>query len=121
MLYGILAPGNAPVRMASPIEFCKDHWHQAGNDLTSLILKILSGQQSLENFKFPDFVLIPMTSQPQSPNGFRPIGLCNTIYKIISKLLSERLTQVLPHMGISRKEISCYYSSNWAGNHSLDY
>ena len=40
--------------------------------------------------------LIPKVPEPQSLNDFRPISLIGCVYKVVSKLLSNRLKKVLP-------------------------
>ncbi|KAL6580791.1 hypothetical protein OROMI_006714 [Orobanche minor] len=40
--------------------------------------------------------LIHKNNNPQSWKDFRPISLCNSTYKIISKILSKRLATILP-------------------------
>jgi hypothetical protein len=40
--------------------------------------------------------LIHKVPQPEFVNQFRPISLCNTIYKVVSKVIVERLKELVP-------------------------
>ena len=40
--------------------------------------------------------LIPKEEDSITPNKFRPISLCNVIYKVISKVIENRLKPLLP-------------------------
>ena len=42
--------------------------------------------------------LIPKIKDPQSFNDFRPISLIGCVYKIIAKLLANRLSKVMNHL-----------------------
>ena len=40
-------------------------------------------------------VLIPKVTNPSNVNHFRPISLCNVVYKVISKILIAKLRSLL--------------------------
>jgi hypothetical protein len=48
--------------------------------------------------------LILKSDKPESFAGFRPISLCNLIYKIISKIIASRIKSYLSK-GISKEQV----------------
>lgn len=48
-----------------------------------------------ESFNLTTIVLIPKTRNPQEMKEFRPISLCNVLYKICSKVIALRLRECL--------------------------
>jgi hypothetical protein len=43
-----------------------------------------------------DICLIPKVPHPEFVNQFLPISLCNTIYKVVSKVTVERFKEFVP-------------------------
>ena len=52
----------------------------------------------LKSFNATFLTLIPKEVGADSPDKFKPIALCNVIYKIISKVIANRLKPILPSL-----------------------
>ena len=66
------------------------------SDVTKAILGFLNGEDFIDEINQTFIVLIPKKHPPQDMKQLRPISLCNIFYKIISKVLANRLKAVLP-------------------------
>jgi len=65
-----------------------------GDQLTQLVLSVLVRQATPEEFSDTFLTLIPKVSNPQSVTQLKPIGLCNMTYKVVSKVLVDRIKPV---------------------------
>lgn len=60
------------------------------------VYSILSDDYVAKEVNFTDIFLIHKKKSAMYPSDFHPIGLCNSIYKITSKVLSNHLKLILP-------------------------
>jgi hypothetical protein len=78
--------------------FFQQIWGVVGEEVCRGILEILNTGVMPFNLNLTHIALIPKTNNPESVSEFRPISLCNVLYKLISKVLANRLKKVLPHI-----------------------
>ncbi|XP_016700140.1 uncharacterized protein [Gossypium hirsutum] len=78
-----------------PVIFYQCFWYLIGKDVTHFYLKALNRELPLEEVNFTKIVLIPKTSAANSMSSCHPISLCSVLYKVISKVLANRLRIVL--------------------------
>ena len=62
-----------------------------GDSITTTVLDFLNSRNMVPDINHTNIVLIPKVKNPKKMSDFRPISLCNVIYKIISKVLENRL------------------------------
>ena len=78
--------------------FYQKFWHIVGNDVSSAVLDFLNSGIKIPEINYTHIVLIPKVKSPEKMTDFRPISLCNVIYKIISKVIANRLKTILPQL-----------------------
>lgn len=88
-------PLEAPRHDGYPTCFYQHNWQIMGKDIRQFVLHILNRRRSL-SFINPIFItLIPKTKNLLKVGDFRRISMCNVIYKIIAKVLANRLKRIL--------------------------
>lgn len=83
-------PTKAPGLDGMPTLFYKKYWHVVGDEVTAYILDILNNGAPIEQINHTHIVLIPKKKVCLSTKDYRPISLCNVLYKLVSKVVSNR-------------------------------
>ena len=65
--------------------FYQKFWHIVGDSVVLAVLDFLNNGNMLLDINHTNIVLTPKVKNPERMFEFRPISLCNVIYKIISK------------------------------------
>jgi len=71
--------------------FFKCYWNIIGGEVIEAITSFFQRGYMLKEINHSFIVLIPKGSNAAIVSQYRPISLCNVLYKIISKLLANRL------------------------------
>ena len=79
-----------------PLLFYQKYWEVVSPYVTKCVLQILNSGSLPCVLNETYICLIPKVQCPQKITEFRPINLCNVIYKIVSKVLANRLKRILP-------------------------
>ena len=87
--------GKAPRPDGFPVEFYQEFWDIIKFDLLAVVQESQHNKQMLRALNATFLALIPKQEGADRLSQFRPISLCNVIYKIISKLMVDRLNQGL--------------------------
>ncbi|GMJ10394.1 hypothetical protein HRI_004708600 [Hibiscus trionum] len=70
-------------------------WHILGDEVADFCIGLLNGVYDMQLINQTHTVLIPKVSSPSNMTHYRPISLCNVIFKIASKMLANRLQKFL--------------------------
>jgi hypothetical protein len=76
--------------------FYQQNWAMVHPEVCSAILHFLNTGVMDDSINNTHIALIPKTAQSNSVTEFWHISLCNVIYKLITKVLANKLKVVLP-------------------------
>ena len=90
-----MAPLKAPRLDGTPPLFYQTYWTDIGMDVSQVVLSCLNSRFILKSINHTFITLIPKVQNPKRVSDFRHISLCNVIYKIVSKVIANRLKPLL--------------------------
>ena len=98
-----MAYGKGPGPNGFTTNFFHFFWEMIKEEVRAIVEESRSKRGVLKDFNVTFLALIPKGEGVDSPNKFKPIALCNVIYKIITKVIANRLKPLLPGL-ISPKQ-----------------
>ncbi|KAM6554656.1 hypothetical protein CsatB_015418 [Cannabis sativa] len=88
----------APGPDGMSVLFYKHYWEAVGDDFCEAVSDFFVNGKMHKGINATNIVLIPKVQNPKRPNHFRPISLCNVVYKVISKIVANRVKPILPSL-----------------------
>uniref|UniRef100_A0A8I7BAN9 Reverse transcriptase domain-containing protein n=1 Tax=Hordeum vulgare subsp. vulgare TaxID=112509 RepID=A0A8I7BAN9_HORVV len=93
-----IGPLKAPDTDGFPTRFYQRNWSALKSKITAAVLEFFVSGAMSEGVNDTTVVLIPKVPHPKELKDFRPINLCNVIYKLVSKCLVNRLRPLLSEL-----------------------
>ncbi|XP_031108426.1 uncharacterized protein LOC116012895 [Ipomoea triloba] len=88
-------PDKAPGADGMNPGFYQHFWDVVGDDVTTFVLKCLNECSFPECLNDTNVVLIPKKKSPEMVYDLRLIALCNVVYKIMAKMVANRMKPLL--------------------------
>ncbi|XP_042415279.1 uncharacterized protein LOC122004461 [Zingiber officinale] len=79
-------------------KFFKHSWDLLKGELVAAIMEFFRHGKLLKQWNHSLISLVPKVPQPSRVADYRPISCCTVFYKIISKILSSRLVDVVEYL-----------------------
>lgn len=90
-----IGPLKAPGPDGFPACFFQCNWGTMKEEIISVVREFFLTGDMPDGVNDTTIVLIPKVTHPERISEFRPISLCNVLYKIVSKCLVNRLRPIL--------------------------
>lgn len=87
-------PNTAPCPDGFDVHFYRVFWPQVRNDLFEMLLMLHNEELDLKRLNYGVITLVPKSSEPTDIRHFRPICVLNDCFKFISKVVTNRMTEV---------------------------
>lgn len=98
-----LGPNKAPGSDGINAKLIQENWSEFGPAVISEVLLFFQTGAMKPEIARTNMVLIPKSLEANTVGSFRPISICNFIYKVISKVLAIRLKPLM-RMCVSRSQ-----------------
>ena len=83
------------------VEFFTCSWDILGHDVSKAVLSFFELNTLPRIVNSAALTLIPKSANASSISHYRPISCCNVLYKVITKLLTNRMKHVMPDLVLS--------------------
>uniref|UniRef100_A0A803NZ18 Reverse transcriptase domain-containing protein n=2 Tax=Cannabis sativa TaxID=3483 RepID=A0A803NZ18_CANSA len=93
-----LHPLKAPGPDGFPGIFYRKYWHTVGPQLCTMVREFFTSGVLDKKINHAFICLIPKKVQASEFDHFRPISLCNFSYKVISRILTDRIKVVIDRL-----------------------
>lgn len=75
--------------------FYQRYWSIVGTDVTKMVQNFFDTGTFDQHVTETNIVLVPKKQSPKRMADLRPISLCNVVYKVASKVIANRLKEVI--------------------------
>ncbi|GJW69800.1 RNA-directed DNA polymerase, eukaryota, reverse transcriptase zinc-binding domain protein [Tanacetum coccineum] len=76
-------------------KFYKSAWTVIGKEVYEVVKEFFRNREMLGEVNATRITLVPKSKTPMKVSDYRPIACCNVIYKVISKILTNRIKNAL--------------------------
>lgn len=110
-------PIKAPGPDGMTASFFQNYWDIVGHDMVRLVQNAFLSGIVLRSINDASIFLIPKVNQVSTFKHLRPISLCNTAYKIVSKIIAIRIKSFLNRI-VSPTQ-SAFVPGRWIRENSI--